>query len=1256
MKNLIFSLIFVVLAFTSYSQINSSSDGSDGALTVTSLNTQVNEYTHLMGNQIIGESIITVDNSNQFLLDDQIMIIQMQTTNGGTSGVYEIATINSINGNLIGLSSALTHDFYSSYFDRVNATVTQVLRIPQYTTVNIELGASIIAKSWDGYSGGIVAFKAINNVINDGLVSVKAMGFRGGYEQTNGNASQGESYTGQGLVGQKTNNAGGGGFGSQTSYAAGGKGAHGGGGGGHHTNGGDGYLSLGSPVTRPMGGVAYSDSTAMLLTFGSAGGAGGDDSYNQVDPTGGNGSGIILIISASITNNGTIDASGGNGTNGVGGLKGGAGAGAGGYVYTSTIQGSGTVNIQGGSGGSPSCCGRGAGGFGGLGFEFTNTSSPIILNTPSNLVAMAVSQNQIDLNWTDNLTNEQGYSIERSNKVGGIYSQIGWVNQDSTSFQDFSSLNANSEYFYRVRGLDSLSSYTSFSNIDSAITYPFVPNSCTNLSSTTVSYSAIDLTWTDNSNNELGFIISRATNVGSFVTIDTVGANTLVYSDTGLNHTTNYSYQVISYNIGGNATNSNIATSATFSLVPSAASNLSATATTSLQIDLAWTDNATNETAYQIKRSLSFNGVYTEIALLPANSITYVDHSGLSVNTEYFYRVVAQNQGGENGSSIDSATTLSNCSYQLESTTINCADASFCLPLSTGSIVNNGTGFDFNLKYDTSHYDFNGISIDPNIINDPNNVAYSTYVNPDGSINFTIYIKGSAPSNTYFNGTGNVLCIDFTKHLDHEQGLDEFSLSSIMESYAASTQLHCVDTSIVVVTKDAIANARLLTWNNMSAMSYDPANPNSFLVTKIFGISDSCSAKSSSFVTPNLNGQIEHSINNGKYISIERDIDSSSQVMPFVNGYDALLARKIALGDHSFLPNVYQALASDVNMDGEITAGDVSLILKRTTLNIFEFPQAWNHPNGISNGNPSKDWLFLDTLNISNLPSFQISSTYPLSDGSGFNRLNIPAIPSCLEVPITYTGNCPSIASSTFIGVLVGDVDGNFNQFGAGAKLKGNSGSELIFDLDAAIPVSECIVDIPFFANTNGGICNSLDFKMDYDHLSLDLISVNYANSIIEMLHNEYDDQLLFSSYSSVNYPSLTPIGFVRFQINNNSVDFSDFGNIDTYINGNSVQHSIKGSYSCSTISLEESLEDLSNSIQLYPNPADGILNFNLVASKEIKVEIHNATGKKVFQTRFENVVYQQQEKIDIAHLKTGVYFVKILVDNQLVVKEIVKY
>jgi hypothetical protein len=93
--------------------------------------------------------------------------------------------------------------------------------------------------------------------------------------------------------------------------------------------------------------------------------------------------------------------------------------------------------------------------------DFTISLRPTIARTPAaptDLVARAVSSSQIDLSWTDNSGDEQGFRIERSLN-GSDFTEIATVNPNVNTFSD-TGLSANTTYFYRVV------SFNNFGNSD----------------------------------------------------------------------------------------------------------------------------------------------------------------------------------------------------------------------------------------------------------------------------------------------------------------------------------------------------------------------------------------------------------------------------------------------------------------------------------------------------------------------------------------------------------------------------------------------------------------------------------------------------------------------------------------------------------------------------------------------------------------------------------------------------------------------
>ncbi|MFA5367133.1 MAG: C1 family peptidase [Dehalococcoidia bacterium] len=116
-------------------------------------------------------------------------------------------------------------------------------------------------------------------------------------------------------------------------------------------------------------------------------------------------------------------------------------------------------------------------------------------------------------------------------------------------------LNWNTRYYWRVyavgpSGSTSLWSATRY--FTTALGPP--PAESSDLDAVAVSSSQVNLTWTDNSDNESGFKIERKTGAGgTYSQIATVGANITSYSNTGRAAGTEYYYRVRAYSAAGNS-------------------------------------------------------------------------------------------------------------------------------------------------------------------------------------------------------------------------------------------------------------------------------------------------------------------------------------------------------------------------------------------------------------------------------------------------------------------------------------------------------------------------------------------------------------------------------------------------------------------------------------------------------------------------------------------------------------------------------
>ena len=181
---------------------------------------------------------------------------------------------------------------------------------------------------------------------------------------------------------------------------------------------------------------------------------------------------------------------------------------------------------------------------------------------PTTLTA-AASSGRIDLAWSDNAGNEDGFQVERSTGSSS-FALHGTAGPNATTYAD-AAVQPSTTYSYRVLAFNG-AGYSAWSNVASATTPappPTTPAAPSGLTATALSRSQIRLAWKDNSNNESGFRIQRSKNGVNFTTITTVEAGVMSYTNTMLQANKRYWYRVRAYNSAGNSAYSNTASART---------------------------------------------------------------------------------------------------------------------------------------------------------------------------------------------------------------------------------------------------------------------------------------------------------------------------------------------------------------------------------------------------------------------------------------------------------------------------------------------------------------------------------------------------------------------------------------------------------------------------------------------------------------------------------------------------------------------
>jgi hypothetical protein len=179
------------------------------------------------------------------------------------------------------------------------------------------------------------------------------------------------------------------------------------------------------------------------------------------------------------------------------------------------------------------------------------------------------------------------------------------------------------------------------------------PPSSTSLRARATSTSQITLDWGDVAGED-GYTLDRCQGATctNFVTIATLGADTITFADNSLAGGTTYSYRIRGFNNAGPApwSNTAVATTQTPLTAPSAPTGVTASATTT-RVTLTWTDTSNNETGFRVLRCAGTKCTPTNVvATLAAGTTTWADTS-VKRRTTYRYRIQAYNSAG-NGNSV----------------------------------------------------------------------------------------------------------------------------------------------------------------------------------------------------------------------------------------------------------------------------------------------------------------------------------------------------------------------------------------------------------------------------------------------------------------------------------------------------------------------------------------------------------------------------------------------------------------------------
>ncbi|MGG3466974.1 fibronectin type III domain-containing protein [Neobacillus pocheonensis] len=258
------------------------------------------------------------------------------------------------------------------------------------------------------------------------------------------------------------------------------------------------------------------------------------------------------------------------------------------------------------------------------------------------------------LTWTDNATNETGFTVERSTdgvNFTAIAAPNALTNTGTISYTDTNVVPGT--YTYRVNAVNGTlnSIYSNVSSITIVNAQPApTPAAPNNLNATLQAGPKVNLTWRDNASNETGFVVERSTNGGGYSVIAQPGARTstgnVSYTDTTVLPGNSYSYRVKAMN-GTVSSNYSGTIQITVPKIPTAPTNLNVSAirgSTTDTITLTWNKPSGTITSYMVQYATDAG--FTQNVITSTVSNNAFIKTGFTRNRTFYFRVQAVNQSG----------------------------------------------------------------------------------------------------------------------------------------------------------------------------------------------------------------------------------------------------------------------------------------------------------------------------------------------------------------------------------------------------------------------------------------------------------------------------------------------------------------------------------------------------------------------------------------------------------------------------------
>ncbi|MBQ9372382.1 MAG: fibronectin type III domain-containing protein, partial [Thermoguttaceae bacterium] len=269
----------------------------------------------------------------------------------------------------------------------------------------------------------------------------------------------------------------------------------------------------------------------------------------------------------------------------------------------------------------------------------------IVPAAPSDLVFGDYNRatKRLSTSWSDNSDNETGFMVEFS--VDGKNWWLRGKTGDNQTFLVATGVEEGQKYYFRVASYNEAGqSEWTYGEFEASL-IPTAPSDLV-FGVYNLAMMRLPVSWTDNSDNETGFIIEYSVDGENWKLAGKTVENQTSRISTGVETGQKYYFRVAAYNAAGQSA----WTYGVFDdpFVPSAPTDLVFTNydAENRSVLMSWTDNSTNEIGFKVEYRMNDGANWLSSANLDAN-VTSRMASGLVLGSTYNFRIAAYNEFGQ---------------------------------------------------------------------------------------------------------------------------------------------------------------------------------------------------------------------------------------------------------------------------------------------------------------------------------------------------------------------------------------------------------------------------------------------------------------------------------------------------------------------------------------------------------------------------------------------------------------------------------